>query len=230
MKHIPLAPLAVAAVLLVGVACADDAGDDRAVVESRTADEPSGGATTSTTEATGTDTDTGTGSGAGDASGTDAGDDGDDEGTAEETAGNQVPEDRALDIELRHPSGVTLSLSRMAFESGDVMLDAEVVNSSRSEIVFHFGNVTGERLRLVDDAGTEYNFIEPAEDEDVIKIAAGESLNGTLAFRGPLSGQPDELRLVTNVYPDDVDGFDMSQESDSEYSPGFVVPLQLTWA
>jgi hypothetical protein len=225
MKHIPLAPLAVAAVLLVGVACADDAGDDRAVVESRTADEPSGDATT-TTEAI----DTGTGSGAGDASGTDAGDAGDDEGTAEETAGNEVPEDRALDIELRHPSGVTLSLSRMAFESGDVMLDAEVVNSSRSEIVFHFGNVTGERLRLVDDAGTEYNFIEPAEDEDVIKIAAGESLNGTLAFRGPLSGQPDELRLVTNVYPDDVDGFDMSQESDSEYSPGFVVPLPLTWA
>jgi hypothetical protein len=138
------------------------------------------------------------------------------------------PPDQPLDLEVRHPNGVTLRVSQLSFEEGDIVIDAEVVNSSRAEIVFHFGNVAGERLRLVDDAGVEYNFIEPAEDEDVIKVAAGETLDATLAFRGPLSGQPRQIRLVTNVYPRDLDGFDITEESDTARSPGFVVPIDLT--
>jgi hypothetical protein len=138
------------------------------------------------------------------------------------------PPDQPLDLEVRHPNGVTLRLSRLSFEEGDIVVDAEVVNSSRGEIVFHFGNVTGERLRLVDDNGVEYNFVEPADDEDVIKVAAGETLDGTLAFRGPLSGEPRQLRLVTNLYPRELDGFDITQESDTTNYPGFVVPIELT--
>ncbi len=141
-------------------------------------------------------------------------------------AGAPAP-DQPLDHEVRHPNGVVLRLSRLTLDSSDIVVDAEVVNSSRSEIVFHFGNVTGERLRLVDDAGVEYNFVEPAEDEDIIEIAAGETLDATLAFRGPLSGRPDRLRLVTNVYPDELDGFDITQESDTTQYPGFVVPIDL---
>jgi hypothetical protein len=137
------------------------------------------------------------------------------------------PLDRPLDHEVRHPNGVVLRLSRLTLDGSDIVVDAEVVNGSRSEIVFHFGNVTGERLRLVDDAGVEYNFVEPAEDEDVIEIAAGETLDATLAFRGPLSGRPGRLRLVTNVYPDELDGFDVTQESDTTQYPGFVVPIDL---
>ena len=137
------------------------------------------------------------------------------------------PPDQPLDLEVRHPNGVTLRVSQLSFEEGDIVVDAEVVNSSRAEIVFHFGNVAGERLRLVDDAGVEYNFVEPAEDEGVIKVAAGETLDATLAFRGPLSGQPRQLRLVTNLYPRDLDDFDVTGESDTTRSPGFVVPIDL---
>jgi hypothetical protein len=138
------------------------------------------------------------------------------------------PQDSALDVEVRHPNGVVLRVSTIAFQGDDVVLDTEVVNSSRDAITFHPGNYASNRLRLLDDAGQEYNFVETQEDQP-IDLAPGETLSGTMAFRGPLLGQPEQLRLVTNVYSEDVDAWRLEDELDSSIYPGFVVPIELTW-
>jgi hypothetical protein len=142
--------------------------------------------------------------------------------------GGGRPQDAGLDVEMRHPNGVVLHVSSIAFEGDDVVLDTEVVNSSRDAITFHPGNYASNRLRLLDDAGQEYNFVETQEDQP-IDLAPGETLSGTMAVRGPLLGQPEQLRLVTNVYSEDVDAWRLEDELDSSIYPGFVVPIELTW-
>jgi len=137
------------------------------------------------------------------------------------------PRSQDLDIEVVHPNGMTLALHELAFEGNDIYLDIEINNASRAECTIHMGNVTGERLRLVDDAGQEYNLVEPDEDRPVISLVPGETLEGTLAFRGPLRGSPARLMLVTNVYPREIDDFDLESESDTSVFPKFVVPIDL---
>jgi hypothetical protein len=89
-------------------------------------------------------------------------------------------------------------------------------------------------LRLVDDAGNAYNFLLPPEDQSAgyITVEQGETLSGTFAFLGPLIGQPEQLRLVTNVAPDQVDSWSLDNDANRGAccpGPGFVVPIDLTW-
>jgi hypothetical protein len=138
-----------------------------------------------------------------------------------------APRAQNLDIEAVHPNGMTLALRKLTFTGNDIYLDVEVNNASRYECTIHMGNVTGERLRLVDDAGQEYNFVEPDGDKPIISVVPGETLEGTLAFRGPLRGEPEQLMLVSNVYPREIADFDLRSESDTSVFPKFVVPIDL---
>ncbi|MBB4935376.1 hypothetical protein F4561_006270 [Lipingzhangella halophila] len=153
-----------------------------------------------------------------------AGEDGAQEDSEGENSGGPLG-DRNLDIDIRHPNGTSLTVSKLTFEGNDIMIDFEVINSGRDEIRFHRGNHSGSRLRLVDSEGQEYNFVEDEETEK-IELGSGESISGTLAFLGPLHGEPSEIYLVTNHRDnDDLDRFDMSEESDGTSTPEFVVPL-----
>jgi hypothetical protein len=222
MKTRAIASTAAAAALLLAGACSDDGGDDATgggqpagQSESTQAPEPS------TSEP---------GSGDPDATGTDD----PSEDTSETTEATTGPQDQDLDIELRNLNGVGLRVSRLSFEEGDIFVDAEVVNSSTYDITFHPGNGVGFALRLEDDAGNVYNFVEPEGTENqAIDVASGETVNGTFAFRGPLRGEPEQLTLVTNLYDEDIPRFDIDDEfspANELYQPGFVVPIELDWA
>src|SRR6266540_3904550 len=165
MRHRMLAPVAVVAALLITVsaACSGD-DDDDAVLETRSPHNETpvtgAGGEQTTTTATGTDdaTDTtGTTKGSGQATG-------------------DAPQDEALDVDMRTPGGVTLTLSRLSFDGDDIFVNAKVVNGSTSEVTFHGGNdsaLASERLRLVDDAGQEYNFVEATYDESSPFLGTG---------------------------------------------------------
>jgi hypothetical protein len=149
----------------------------------------------------------------------DSGDDGSSQGS--------TPQGQDLDIHMRTPGGVTLTVSRISFEGDDILVDAEVVNGYSDEVEIHGGNDYDSRLRLVDDADQEYTFIEGA-DSETIGLAPGETVEGTFAFRGPLSGEPTEISLVINVGPWALDGWNVDDQTPGWY-PEFVVPIPLTW-
>lgn len=146
-----------------------------------------------------------------------------------------VPRDQDLDIELRHPNGTTLKLNRLGFDGIDILVDFEVINSGQEKVTFHDGGPGSYRLRLVDDAGEEYNFVEapheetPFLDDGAIYVEPGETVSGTLAFRGPLFGEPDRLQFVTNVVAEDIPGYNLDEQYEAAHDPAFVVPLDLTW-
>jgi hypothetical protein len=207
MSRRTLTFLALATGLVLGAACSEGGRDDEALPEAH----PAG------------DTDT-------DGGASDSGDDGADR--------EATPQGQTLDLEMRTPGGVTLTVSRLSFEDGDIFVDAGVVNSSSDDVTFHGGNdgaLRSKRLRLVDDAGNEYDFVEATYDESSpflgtggIDLAPGESIRGTFAFRGPLSGEPGRISLVTNVHAADIDGFDLDSQTAGPY-PEFVVPFDLVW-
>lgn len=206
MKYKALSSLVAGVALLVGAACSSGDDDDTALVDSGTPSQDNGSSTT------GID---------------DSGDDSEDSEDSGSIGSGELPEDQDLDIEVNHPTGALLRLSRLSFDGNDIFVDAEMINSARDEITFHPGNYSSSRLRLVDDAGVEYNFVEP--DEESIVLAPGDTVSGTLAFLGPLRGQPEELNFVTNLYTDDIEAFDPTDESDGTSWPAFVVPFELTW-
>lgn len=94
-----------------------------------------------------------------------------------------VPRDAMLDIEMRHPRGITVRLTRLAFEGNDIAIDAEIINGADDTMTVVKNRYASDRLRLVDDAGGIYNFIDPPQD-DVIELAPGETVSGTLASAG----------------------------------------------
>ena len=163
----------------------------------------------------------------------------DDDGTTSTAASGEAapsgPQDGDVDAEVRHPHGTTLAVERIAFDDENILLYVSVVNGSASLIIMHsVVSPAGGRnqLRLVDDAGNSYNFILPEDEADAPYIAVdqGETLSGTLAFVGPLVGHPEQLRLVTNVDPEDVDDWSIEDEAaNSTNAPGFVVPIDLVW-
>jgi hypothetical protein len=162
-----------------------------------------------------------------------------DDGTTTTAASGEaapsVPQDTDVDAEVRHPHGTRLTVGHIAFDDENILLDVSVVNGSPSQIIVHsVVSPMGGRhlLRLVDEAGNSYNFVLPEDEADAAYIAVeqGETLSGTLAFVGPLVGHPEQLRLVTNVDPEDVDAWSLEDEADNTTnSPGFVVPIDLVW-
>ena len=153
---------------------------------------------------------------------------------ADQPAG--LPQDSDLDIEMRNPDGTRLTLDHIAFEGDNIMVHGEVYNGSSTLVYFHDSlsvNGAAAELRLVDDAGNTYHFLMPPEEGPSVFVDQGETVSGTFTFLGPLVGHPQQLRLVTNVAPEDVDSWSLADEEgnrpaiDSE--PGFVVPIDLTW-
>jgi hypothetical protein len=194
--------LGLVALTLGAAACGGDDEPDRADAESRAVDDGGGSADTTGTSAEGSDL-----------------------GSGE----SETPQDETLDIEQRHPGGVTVRLTRLAFEGNDIAIDAEIINGGDEAVTFIEANHSSGRLRLVDDAGQTYPFIDPeGQGEESVDMEPGDTLEGTLRFRGPLHGQPEQLRLVTNLFDEDIEGYDISQESDTIY-PAFVIPIDLTW-
>lgn len=209
------AALVVAAILaVVGTACAGDGGDDKADASSVGLDSTTPiDSSTDTTE--GEDGDTGD----------DTGDDGDDA-----VPGDATPQDAALDVDVRHPNGTTFRMTEIRFEGNDIFVDAEIINGYSRTITLFADPVWGERLRLVDEDGETYSYIPAGEGDPDIDLAAGESIEGTFAFRGPLHGQPRQLTLAVNAYDEDIEGFDLAAETEHTDYPRFVIPLELTWA
>ena len=149
-------------------------------------------------------------------------------------AAGERPQDRELDVDVRNPDGTALTLSHIAFEGDNILVDMEVLNGSSRMITIHSTAGGDGALRLVDDTGNVYSFLAPPEESQAVytTVEQGETLSGTFAFVGPLVGQPDQLRLVTNVAADEIDTWSLDNEVDRGVcclEPGFVVPIDLTW-
>jgi hypothetical protein len=164
-----------------------------------------------------------------DDAGADDSGDADDVGETVGASTDRTLQEQVLDVSVRNDSGISLAVSRIGPEGADVVVDAVVVNGARDAATFHMGNWASDRLRLVDDAGEEYNLVEVEEDQ-AIELAPGETLDATFAFRGPLHGEPERVYLVTNVPTDEVEGFDAETATDSTIYPKFVVPIDLEWS
>jgi hypothetical protein len=57
-------------------------------------------------------------------------DNGSGDDTASDEAAGQVPQDSDLDVEMRNPDGTTLTLSHIAFEGDNILVDLEFDNGS----------------------------------------------------------------------------------------------------
>jgi hypothetical protein len=201
--------LVVCALALGAAACGDDDG---------------GGGGSAIGEATGGDTDSGDGS--------DGSSDGGDAGGSTGT-----PQDADLDVQARSSEGATLTVSSIAFEGDNILVDLEVLNGSPEEISIHDTTWTETQLRLVDDEGNAYNFLQPDDAEDISldAVAQGESISGTLEFMGPLVGETQELRLVTNMDADleainDWQPGDTCSNACGGKWPGLVAMIPLEWS
>lgn len=150
------------------------------------------------------------------------------QGSDLEPAQVSTPLDADLDIETRHPAGVVIRLNRIAFEGNDILLGAELINGARWSVKLHDDGHPWNLLRLVDEAGQEYHYVET--DEGDLVLEPGESVTGTLAFRGPLVGRSERVRLVINTRPSAVDNFDMDRQMVGSGLPTrFVIPIDVTW-
>lgn len=155
------------------------------------------------------------------------------DGSVDEAA-QPVPQDSDLNTEVRNPDGTGLALTHIAFEGDNILVDLKFVNGSPRQVRVH-STAGGEgALRLVDDVGNAYDFQAPLEEASnvYITVAQGEMLSGTFAFLGPLIGRPEQLRLVTNVAPDEIDSWSLDDEANRGaccLEPGFVVAIDLTW-
>lgn len=176
---------------LVFAACSGDSGDDKPLAGAVVTDP------TSSVEARGSD---------------DTTDDADPEKRLR--ASENLPEDKALDVELRHPNGTTVTLTKLTFGPTSIVVDLEVVNGSTKMI-----RLNARGVHLADDLGNGYNFVEPKTNPE-LQIEQGGTLTGSLAFLGPLVADAKSVTLLLNTF-DHTDNVDLAAEFDKATNPAF---------
>jgi hypothetical protein len=154
---------------------------------------------------------------------------GDTDGADDGSGGRAVPEDLDLDVTVRHPGGTVVELSSVTFDGAEVRVDAEFINGADRDVRVTLSG--GNRLRLMDDRGAEYNLVVPDDlrDRD-LELTQGESISGEFVFIGPIDRDASSLVLVANSRASNPVAGDMEGARSSENAPTIVVDgLELTW-
>jgi hypothetical protein len=213
--------LAAAVLAIAGSACVDlgggsDDGDEGAtleVTEDAAAGEPEAGELQSD-----------------DGSPGDGGDDEPEAGELQAGSGERAtPEDVSIERTVRHPGGTVLSVTDVTFSGNEIRVGAELINGATNDITVALGG--GNRLRLVDDLGGEYNFVVPDDLRDRnIELGQGQSIGGDFVFLGPVASDASRLTLAANVSGQNPQPTDMESASTGQSAPNLVLDgIDLSW-
>lgn len=131
---------------------------------------------------------------------------------------------RPLDIEQRHPNGSVLRVTGVAVAPTSITLQVEVVNGLSGPI---FLGYVSNSVLLEDDRGGTYEFIPPADNED-LQIEGRGTLTGEFVFYGVPDEGATSLLMQTNVNASvPARDIDVSSQMDNSPYPEFSVDIPL---
>jgi hypothetical protein len=129
---------------------------------------------------------------------TEASDDGGD--TAEGPEHDDAwPDPIALDASGRTGAGFVIELFELRADGSTIDVEVRVTNGQQTEARLN-ARMANDPTALVDDLDNEYPLVPP-EDDPGLTIAAGEIVEGSLAFVGPLAPDATAVSLVVNPGP-----------------------------
>src|SRR5699024_5236510 len=99
------------------------------------------------------------------------------------TSNKDLPDDIEINERIQHPTGVIVTLERIAFEDDYISVDFMVQNGYRSYVKLDLDGVG-----LKDDTGFDYSF-QPVE----LRVGENERMEGTLNFIGRLDDKANSL-------------------------------------
>lgn len=91
------------------------------------------------------------------------------------------------------PVGVALAVDRVSVSPTAIVLDVRFSNPAPYPVQFN-----ADGMWLVDDRGTTYRFVPPAQNPD-LAVPAESSLSGQLAFPGVVTPGASRVTLLTNT-------------------------------
>lgn len=180
-----------AAAVILAAGCQDaeeEPADDQASVDVTGSDDDQ---TDGTDDADGTEGDDLDGDGVDGADADDADDDGEQESPEPNTA---WPDPISVDAVGRHAGGLVVEIFEVRSTGSSTDLDVRITNGQSIDASLNVGN---QLTVLADDTETVYALVPPTGNDD-LTVAAGEVLEGTLSFAGPLSEGATRLGLVIN--------------------------------
>lgn len=101
-----------------------------------------------------------------------------------------------LNLAARHPTGLTVTIERVAFEPDRIGVQLRMVNPTDKNLTLN----KYAKMRLRDDLDNGYDLAAPEHNKNLV-ILAGHQLDTLLTFKGGFAEQAHALTLVTNDGP-----------------------------
>lgn len=101
-----------------------------------------------------------------------------------------------LRVEATHPTGLAITIARMAFEPDRIGAQLRIVNPSDKNLAL---NKYG-KMHLKDDLGNAYALVWPEGNKD-LEVLAGHRVDTLFVFQGGFAEQARTLTLITNDGP-----------------------------
>ena len=144
--------------------------------------------------------------------------------------GIPVPADISINEVARHPGGTAMHVSGITFGSNEIRVAAEFINGATGGVGIRISG--GDRLRVVDNLGNEYNYVPPAQlrDRNNIEIEQGGTIGGDFVFAGPVNSEASSMAIVANTLQDNPQTSDMANAFAGESRPVIVLDgIELAW-
>lgn len=102
----------------------------------------------------------------------------------------------SLNVAARHPTGLTVSISRVGFDLDRIDVQLHIVNPAGKNLTLN----KYAKMRLRDDLGNGYDLAAPEHNKNLV-ILAGHQIDTLLTFKGGFAEHAHSLTLVTNDGP-----------------------------
>jgi hypothetical protein len=112
---------------------------------------------------------------------------------------SELPGPLELRLEQANKDGVKVKVTRITFQSSQILVQLVVTNASPNPILLAGSPFTG--MTLTDNTGTSYNFQMPKKNR-ALRVEPGQTYEGQVAFLGTLVGGASSLTLTTNAGSD----------------------------
>ncbi len=103
-------------------------------------------------------------------------------------------------VQIRHPSGVVVTLERLLVEPSYVVLSFSAANGSPDEVALAGDSSTGITLE-VDDPNVVMTYQAPSVNE-TLEFSSGEVIEAEIVFLGVLPGDTETIDVTFNPEPD----------------------------
>jgi hypothetical protein len=122
------------------------------------------------------------------------------DGATEEPGREEAwPDPIAVDASGRTGAGFVIELFELRADGSTIDVETRVTNGMQTEARLN-ARMSNELTALVDDLDNRYPLVPP-EDDEGLTIGAGEVVEGTLAFVGPLAPEATSVSLAVNPGP-----------------------------